>query len=55
MTTTVDTLYKNTIGTIKLFLYSVYFRDIPLWYKIYIGLMDSGIENIFLYSIYIPL
>ena len=26
---------------------------IPIWYKIHIGFMDSGIENIFLYSVFL--
>ena len=46
---TVDTLYKNTVGTVKNYSNIVY---IPIWYKIHIGFMDSGIENIFLYSVY---
>ena len=32
--------------------YIVYIRDVPIWYKIHIGFIDSGIENIFLYSVY---
>ena len=45
-----DTLYKSTVGTVKNYSYIVY---IPIWYKIHIGFMDSGIENIFLYSVFL--
>ena len=50
---TVDTLYKNTVGTVKI-IPIIYIPGYSyIWYKIYIGLMDSGIENLFLYSVFL--
>ena len=48
-----DTLYKNTVGTVKI-IPIVYIPGYSyIWYKIYIGFNDSGIENIFLYSVFL--
>ena len=49
---TVDTLHKNTIEAVKNYSYIVYiYRDIPLWYKIYIGFTDLELKYILIWRI----